>query len=136
MRLVRLLVAVLAAALAFVGLAVGTASASTVEDCQAQLATLRSDTVAAESSFTNEKSVTGEIGKLDAASTKLAEGKNAEAVQKLGDFQATLNSLATASKPKVATSTAQTLNAEAQGVIDCINAIGSTDTTGTTGTTA
>jgi hypothetical protein len=53
-------------------------------------------------------------------------------VQKLGDFQATLNALATASKPKVATSTAQTLDAEAQGVIDCINAIGTTDTTGTT----
>ena len=131
MKLVRLLVAVLAASLAFVGLAVGTASATTVEDCQAQLATLRADTVAAQSSFTNEKSVTGEVAKLDDASAKLAEGKNADAVQKLVDFQSTLTSLATAAKPKVDPTTAQTLDAEAQAVIDCINAIG-TDTTSTT----
>lgn len=127
MRPVRLLVAVLVAALAFVGLAVGTAAAATtVEECQSQLATLRSDTVAAQSSFTNQKSVVGEVGKVDAASTKLAEGKNADAVQKLVDFQSALNSLAVASKPKVDAGTARTLNAEAQGVIDCINSIGST----------
>ena len=48
MRLVRLFAA-LVAALAFGGLAVaGTASAATtVEDCQAQLATLSADTLAA-----------------------------------------------------------------------------------------
>ena len=132
MKLVRLLVAALAATLAFVGLAVGTASATTVEDCQAQLATLRSDTVAAESSFTNESAFTNEIAKLDDASAKLTEGKNADAVEKLVDFQSTLNSLATASRPKVDATTAQTLTAEAQGVIDCINAIGTTDTTTTT----
>ncbi len=131
MKPVRLLVAVLVAALAFVGLAVGTASATTAEDCQSQLATLRSDTVAAESSFTNKNSFTGEVAKLDDASTKLAEGKNADAVQKLVDFQSTLNSLATATKAKVDAGTAQTLSGEAQVVIDCINAIG-TETTTTT----
>jgi hypothetical protein len=124
MRLVRLLAA-LVAALAFGGLAAGTASAATtVEDCQAQLATLRTDTVAAETSFTNANSVTGLIEKLDAASTKLTEGANADAVQKLGDFQASLTSLATAAKPKVDPGAAESLTAEAQGVIDCINAIG------------
>ena len=76
------------------------ASATTTQDCQAQLATLQSDTVAAQSSFTNQTSFTGEIAKLDAASTKLVEGKDADAVQKLTDFQSTLNSLATAPKPK------------------------------------
>jgi hypothetical protein len=136
MKLVRLLVAALVATFAFVGLAVGTASATTVEDCQAQLATLRSDTVAAQTSFTNESDFTGEVAKLDAASTKLAEGKSTDAVEKLVDFQSTLNSLATASKPKVDATTAQTLNAEAQGVIDCINAIGTTDATSTTAPTA
>jgi hypothetical protein len=128
MKPVRLLVAVLVAALAFVGLAVGTASATTAEDCQAQLATLRSDTVAAQSSFINEVDFTGEVAKLDDASAKLTEGKNADAVQKLVDFQSTLNSLASATKPKVDSTTATTLSGEAQGVIDCINAIG-TDTT-------
>src|SRR5919107_5174278 len=124
MRLVRLLVAMLAATLLFGGLAVETASAQTVEDCQSQLATLRADTLAASSSFTNEKSVTSLVGKLDAASTKLAQGKNADAVQKLVDFQTTLNALATAPKPKVDPAVAQSLIAEAQGVIDCINTIG------------
>lgn len=124
MRLVRLL-AVLVAALAFGGLAVaGTASAATtVEDCQAQLATLSADTVAAQTSFTNANSVTSLTAKVDAASEKLAEGKNADAVQKLVDFQTTLDSLATAPKPKVEASTALSLTAETQGVIDCINAI-------------
>ena len=125
MRFVRIVVAVLAAALAVGGLAVSTAGAATsVEDCQSQLATLRADTITAESSFTNEQSVTSAIGKLDAASAKLAEEKDADAVQKLVDFQTQLNSLAAAPKPKVDPDTAQSLVAEAQGVIDCINAIG------------
>ena len=124
MRLVRLLIAMLAATLLFGGLAVQTASAQTVEDCQAQLATLQADTLAASSSFTNANSVTSLVNKLDAASAKLAEGKNADAVAKLVDFQTTLNALAAAGK--VDATTAQTLNAEAQGVIDCINSIGST----------
>ena len=125
MKLVRLLVAVFVAALAFSGLAVSAASAATtVEDCQSQLATLRADTLAASPSFTNQKSVDTEVGKLDAASAKLTEGKNADAVQKLVDFQTALNALATAAKPKAEAGTAQTLNAEAQGVIDCINSIG------------
>ena len=129
MKFVRLLVAVLAASLAFVGLAVGTASATTAEDCQSQLATLRADTVAAQTSFTNENDFTGAVVKLDEASAKLAEGKNADAVQKLVDFQTQLTALSTAAKPKLDPATAQALIAEAQGVIDCINAIGTTDTT-------
>ena len=124
MRVVRLLVAMLAAALVVGGVAVESASAQTTADCQAQLATLRADTLAAASSFTNERSVTSLVGKLDAAATKLAQGKNADAVAKLVDFQTTLTALAAAGK--VDATTAQTLNAEAQGVIDCINSIGST----------
>ena len=127
MRVVRLLVAMLAATLVVGGLAVETASAQTVEDCQAQLATLRADTLAASGSFTNEQSVTSLVAKLDTAATKLAQGKNADAVQKLVDFQTTLTALAAAGK--VDATTAQTLTAEAQGVIDCINSIDSTSTT-------
>jgi hypothetical protein len=47
-------------------------------------------------------------------------------VQKLVDFQTQLNALATAAKPKLDPATAEALSAEAQGVIDCINLIGST----------
>ena len=114
MKPARLLVLLLAALL-LGGLGVGTASASTVEDCQAQLATLRADTVAAESSFTNTVTFQSALVKLDAASTKLAEGKNADAVQKLVDYQNQLNTLATAPKPKLDPVTAQTVIAEALG---------------------
>jgi len=64
------------------------------------------------------------VAKLDAAATKLSEGKDADAVQKLVDFQTTLNALATAAKPKVDPAVAQALITEAQAVIDCINTIG------------
>lgn len=113
-------------ALSTVVIPTGVASATTTQECQAQLATLQSDTVAAQSSFSNQNSFTDEVAKLDAASTKLEEGKNADAVQKLTDFQSTLNLLATAAKPKVDATTAQTLSNETQGVINCINAIDST----------
>lgn len=132
MKPVRLLVAVLAASLAFVGLAVGTASATTVEDCQSQLATLTADTLAAQTSFTNQKSAATELEKLTEASAKLAEGKTADAVQKLVDFQSTLTALATASTAKVDATTSTSLTAEAQGVIDCINAVDTVDATDST----
>ena len=126
MRFVRLLVAMVAAAFVVGGVAVSTASAQTTEDCQAQLTQLRADTIAASSSFTNAGDVTGLVAKLDAASAKLAEGKNADAVAKLVEFQTTLTALSTAAKPKVDPATADALIAEAQGVIDCINSIDST----------
>jgi len=123
---------VVAGALGAVLIPAVSASATTAQDCQSQLATLRSDTVAAQTLFTNQKDFYSEIGKLDNAATKLSEGSNADAIQKLGDYRAALTSLATAAKTKVDPATGQTLNAEAQGVIDCINAIGATaiDTTG------
>jgi hypothetical protein len=119
------LLTILAACLAFSAVAVGSASASTVEECQSQLATLRANTVAAETSFANENSFNNAVAKLDAASAKLAEGKNADAVQKLVDFQATVSALATAPKPKLDPAVAQPLIAETQAVIDCINTSGS-----------
>ena len=132
MKPVRLLVAVLAASLAFVGLAVGTASATTVEDCQSQLATLTSDTLGAQTSFTNEKSSASELEKLDDASAKLAEGKTTDAVQKLVDFQSTLTALATAPTAKVDATTSESLTAGAQGTVDYINAVDTVDATDTT----
>jgi hypothetical protein len=65
-------------------------------------------------------------GKLDAASAKLAAGKNTDAVAKLVDFQTTLSALATAPKPKVDPVVAQALSQEAQGIIECIDEIGTT----------
>jgi hypothetical protein len=85
--------------------------------------TLRDDTLAAQASFTSEKDVAGRVAKVDAASAKLAAGKTTDAVGKLVDFQTTLDALA-APKPKVDPAVAQALNAEAQGVVVCINEIG------------
>jgi hypothetical protein len=116
------LLSVAAAALVFVA-GVGTASAATVEECQAQLATLRSDTVAAAPSFANPKDAAALVAKLDETAEKLAAGKNADAAAKLAEYQARLNALATAPKPKIDPALAQTLAAQAQGVAACIDAI-------------
>jgi hypothetical protein len=103
---------------------VSPASAATVDECRAQLATLQDDTAAAAASFTNAKDVNGLAGKLEVAGAKLDAGKNADAIQKLVDFQSTLGGLAAAPKPKVDPAVAEVLVAEAQGVIDCVNALG------------
>jgi hypothetical protein len=105
---------------------VSSASATTLDACQAHLEQLQFNASAARGSFTNVKDFNGAVAKLDAASSKLAEGKTADAVQKLRDFQTQLNALATAPKPKLDLTTAQALIAEAQSVIDCIDAIGTT----------
>ena len=88
MKLSRLLV-VLAALLSLQAVGAGAASASTVDECQSQLATLRADTVDARYSFTNTKDFNGAVVKLD------------EAAAKLTGFQRSLNALATAPKPKL-----------------------------------
>ena len=120
MKITRLLV-VLAALLSLNAVGAGTASATTIDECQTQLVTLRDAT---QTSVTNQKSAVGLGAKLEDASAKLAAGKNANAVAKLVDFQTTLNTLATAPTPKVDPAVAQALSGDAQGVISCINEIG------------
>ena len=123
MKLARLLV-VLAALLSLQAVVAGAAAASTVGECQSRLDTLQADTVAAQSSFTNAKDFNSSVIRLEEARTKLTAGKNADAVAKLTGFQTTVNTLASAPKPKLTPAAAQSLSAGAQGVIDCINAIG------------
>jgi hypothetical protein len=62
------------------------ANAATLEDCQAQIATLRSET-AAITTFANPKDQLQLLGKLDNASAELTAGKNADAARKLTDFR-------------------------------------------------
>jgi hypothetical protein len=123
MRITCLLV-VLAALLLLTAVGAGAASATTVDECQGQLMTLRYNTLAAQASFTNQKDIDGLVAKVEAAAAKLAAGKNTDAVAKLVDFQTTLNTLGAAPKPKVDPAVAQALSADAQGVIVCINEIG------------
>jgi hypothetical protein len=124
MKPVVRIVVLLAALLSLSATSVSPASASTVQECQGDLATLRADTVAAQGSFTNAKDFNSLVGKLDAASANLTAGKNADAIQKLVDFQTKLNALASAAKPKVDPDVAEALVGDAQGVIDCINSVG------------
>jgi hypothetical protein len=115
---------VLATLLSLNAVGAGAASATTVDECHGQLMTLRDDTLGAQTSFTSQEYVGGLVAQVDAASAKLAAGKTTDAVGKLVDVQTTLNALATAPKPKVDPDVAQALSAEAQGVVVCINEIG------------
>ena len=111
---------------ALVSLAAATASsagATTAEECQAELAELRAATVAAETSFANPKDFANTLVKLDEAAAKLAEGKNADAVAKLVDFQVRLGAFAGAPKPKLDPAVAQGLIAGAQTVVGCIDGL-------------
>ena len=99
------------------------AQADTVTDCcQAKIDVLREQTENATFIGQNaEKNRTGLLTKLDNASAKLAEGKNADAIQKLTDFKTTVNSLAGGGK--IAPGDAQTLVSGADDAMTCITAL-------------
>ena len=97
------------------------AGAATAEDCQAQIATLRSET-AAVTTFANAKDQNALLGKLDNASTALTAGKNADAARKLTDFRAKVQALGTAGK--LGADDAANLDARAAAAISCIESIG------------
>jgi hypothetical protein len=106
MKLARLVV-IFVGLLFLNGVLAGTASATTVVECRGQLSHLRQDTVAAQPQGRPQKDVSGSIAMLDDASLKLAEGKNADAIQTMNDFVAQ-------GHPSMGV----------QEVIDCINSIG------------
>lgn len=124
MRIVRTTLGLLLAAVCAVSVAAPSAQAATADECQLLLGDLRQETLGAAGSFTDAGTVDRLVVKLDASSTKLAEGKNADAIGKLVGYQTTLNQLATAPKPKVDLAGATTLTTDAQAVIDCIVTLG------------
>jgi hypothetical protein len=85
----------------------GTASATTVVECRTLIAHLRDGTVKAQQQSSGTKDQSGSVAMLDDISVMLAEGKNAEAIQKLSDFVAQ-------GHPSIGV----------QDVTGCINAIG------------
>ena len=89
------------------GVLAGNASATTVPECRTMIAVLREGTVEAQHQTAQTKDQSGSRAKLDDISATLAEGKNADAIQKLTDFVAQ-------GHPSIGV----------QDVIDCINAIG------------
>jgi len=87
MNLTRL-IAMFAALLFLNGILAGTASATTVVECRTLIAQLRNATGQAQRQSAQTKDQSGSLAKLDDISVTLAQGKNAEAIQKLDDFVA------------------------------------------------
>jgi hypothetical protein len=114
----------LAVAVLVLALLASVARAETPADCQAQITALRNLT--ASTSFIGKNAATDQaslLAKLDAAAAKLAEGKLADAVAKLQDFEAKVRQLA--AQGKLAPGDADALLAGAESAIACINELSS-----------
>jgi hypothetical protein len=104
------------------GLSASPAQAETTGACQAEIAEVRGQTENA--TFLGKNAAQTEEGlllKLDNASAKLAEGKNADAIQKLTNFRDTVAALNT--QGKINPDDANTLIIGANGAIACITAL-------------
>jgi hypothetical protein len=91
--------------------------------CEVELGALRSAIAVAR--FTGKTSATDESNlqlKADAADAKLAEGKTADAIQKLEDIRATVVALSTAPKPNLNATDADAINA-AVDAGECIRSL-------------
>lgn len=98
------------------------AHAQTVEECQADIAVLRTQTQSA--TFVGQNSVkdqAGLIGKLDSASTKLVQGKFTDALANLQSFRARV--VALDQQGKILDSEASTLVAGADEAIACVQGL-------------
>jgi hypothetical protein len=103
--------------------------AQTVEGCQAEIAQVKSllDDPANPNyvdvdSFTNPKDRLGLIGKLDSATTKLAQGKTADALANLTSVRDKVSSLA--AQGKLDQADADVLLAETNEAITCVEGLG------------
>ena len=97
------------------------AQAETVTDCQTKINVLMGQTE--DATFLGKNAAQTEEGlllKLDNASAKLAEGKNADAIQKLANFRDTVAALNT--QGKINPDDANTLISGANDAIACITA--------------
>jgi hypothetical protein len=96
---------------------------STVEECQAQIDLIQSDLdeIADRIGGNNPgQTYTSLSSKLQAASDKLDQGKYADALRKLEDFQDAVISMRDAAKPKLSASDAGLLPDGAAAAIGCI----------------
>jgi hypothetical protein len=112
-------------ALALAAIISTTAWATTVSECQATIAGLRTESEQVLiTGKKSEKDRSGLIGTLDAASLTLDQAKFCDAVKKLNDFKVKVNDLTTAGRinedPNAGV-TGQQLLVDADAAIDCIN---------------
>ena len=119
------------------GVGVTSAGAATADDCQAKINALVTQTESAQffggQADANRADL---LGKLNEASTKLAEGKYEDAIQKLTDFRTSVVQLGSAAKPKIDTEEAAALIAGADDAIACIQSLLPAPTTSETPTPA
>jgi hypothetical protein len=96
------------------------AQAMSGEDCSTTIAQLQQATVEAES--LSDRSEAALLGKAASADEKLAEGKLDDSLLKLDDFQADLDALAGAAKPKITGTDYRALSDARQLATDCVTA--------------
>jgi hypothetical protein len=120
----KLILLTLIAILAF-GSFPSIAQAQTIDECQALIDQTSNDLAGIAIGGNNPDQARASLqSKLVGASTKLAEGKNEEAMTKLVDFQTSVEKLATAPKPKISQADAQLLMTDANNAIACIQSLG------------
>jgi hypothetical protein len=122
MKSTRLMLGIWVAALLLAAAAPAGAQ-STVEECQAQIDLIQSDLdeIADRIGGNNPgQTYTSLSSKLQAASDKLDQGKYADALRKLEDFQDAVISMRDAAKPKLSASDAGLLLDGAAAAIGCI----------------
>lgn len=124
MRKLRYLLPAVAVLLALGGLATS-ANAASAEECQATIDTLADQTAGARFSSQNaDQDRAGLLAKLADARAKLADGKFADAIQKLTDFRTKVEALSLAGKIDPGDATA--LIATADAAIACIASLQAT----------
>jgi hypothetical protein len=112
------LIAVAALAIATgAALATPAHATTTVGGCQVLIEDLSADTAAATSLG---RAGAGLVAKADAAAVKLDESKTADALEKLLDYDSTLDALFSAPKPKVSETDYAALNTDVEAAIACI----------------
>lgn len=108
---------------AFLMMAAGVASATTVVECQGLISTLQTQTAAAEFLGRNaDKDEAGLVAKLMEASDKLGQAKVADATQKVGQYRDKVNSLC--AQGKIAADSDPSCGALLQGANDVLACIG------------
>lgn len=122
MKITRLMLGIWVAAFLLAAAAPARAQ-STVDECKARIALIQSDLdeMASRIGGNNpEQTYASLSSKLQGASVKLDQGKYADAVRKLEDFQDAVVAMRDAAKPKLSAADAALLLDGADGAITCI----------------
>ena len=100
------------------------ARAETITDCQALINQTSTDLDEVTIGGNNPEQTRISLqSKLVGASTKLDEGKNQDAIDKLVDFRTSVEKLVSASKPKISPEDAALLITDANNAMACIQSL-------------